>query len=141
VGGYFSQVVPRKALIALLVSSALAPAACGGDDAASTGPGRLSAEERAIVGQSQLAIRSYCRLIALYFPRWGPRPTMADTQAANDAVDRLIALARTDPEAQYREGETMRQVLGDTAEDLEGTNCSSGLVARLDRGLASLPQP
>jgi hypothetical protein len=42
---------------------------------------------------------------------------------------------------QYREGETMRQVLGDTAEDLEGTNCSSGLVARLDQGLASLPEP
>jgi hypothetical protein len=94
-----------------------------------------------MVAQSQLAIRSYCRLIGLYVTRRGPRPTTADTQAADDAVDRLIALARADPEAQYREGETMRQVLGDTAEDLEGTNCSSGLVARLNQGLASLPEP
>ena len=31
--------------------------------------------------------------------------------------------------------------LGDLAEDLEGSNCDPRLVARIDQGLAALPQP
>jgi hypothetical protein len=137
---YFAQVVPRQPLIVLLALGMLAPAACGdGDDASSAGPRRLSIEEESRVEESRLGIRSYCRRIAFYLAgRKGP-PTAVDTRRAYDAADSLISLARENPEAQNRNGDTMRQVLGDTAEDLEGTNCSSDLVARLERGLASLP--
>lgn len=89
--------------------------------------------------ESRLAIRSYCRRIALFLSGKQGRPTAADTQRAYDAVDRLIALARENPEARYRGQDTMRQVVGDTAEDLEGTNCSPALVRRLEQGLAILP--
>jgi hypothetical protein len=135
-------VVPRQALIVLLVFGPLLPAGCGGDDDASSArPRPLPPEAASSVSESQLAIRAYCRRIALYLAgREGP-PTMAHTRRAYAAVDSLISVAREDPEAQYREGVTMRQVVGDTAEDLEGTNCSRDLVARLEQGLASLPEP
>jgi hypothetical protein len=139
---YFAPVVPRQPLIVLLALGMLVPTACGGgDDASSVGPRRLSIDDQSRVSESRLAIRSYCRRIALYLAGKEGRPTTADTRQAYAAVDSLISIARENPEAQNRNGDTMRQVVGDTAEDLEGTNCSADLVARLERGLASLPGP
>jgi hypothetical protein len=47
----------------------------------------------------------------------------------------LARLALRKPEAPYATGQTIRQLAGDTAEDLEGTNCSPRLVVELERGL------
>jgi hypothetical protein len=130
----------RQTSILLLALGMLLPVACGdGDGGSGTTPRRLSAEQEVTVDRARLVIRSYCRHVGRHLAgRRGP-PTAAETQEAYDAVDTLIALAREDPEARYRGQETIRLVLGDTAEDLEGTNCAPQLVARLEQGLASLP--
>jgi hypothetical protein len=130
----------RQTLILLLALGMLLPVACGdGDTGSGTAPRRLSAKEESTVDRARLVIRLYCRQVGRYLAgRRGP-PTAKETQKAYDAVDTLVSLAREDPEARYRGQETIRLVLGDTAEDLEGTNCSPELVARLERGLASLP--
>jgi hypothetical protein len=52
-----------------------------------------------------------------------------------DGARRIALLARRKPEARYSPVQTVRQLAGDTAEDLEGTNCSRRLVAELERGL------
>ena len=52
---------------------------------------------------------------------------------------RLAALAAQAPEAGTPDGTTPRLALGDIAENLEGTNCDSRLVARIDEALGSLP--
>jgi hypothetical protein len=44
-------------------------------------------------------------------------------------------LARRKPEARFNASQTVRDLAGDTAEDLDGTNCSAALVAELERGL------
>jgi hypothetical protein len=119
----------------------LAPSGCGGSSGEKNSPQRLSLEERSEVVRSQRAIRSYCRLVGLFLVgRHGP-PTQAESERVRDAAAKLIESARAKPQAEYREQETMRQLLGDIAEDLEGTNCSSALVAQLQQGLRSLPAP
>ena len=56
------------------------------------------------------------------------------------AVDRLAAIARAKPAApQGRSGETVRDLMSDTAEDLQGSNCADNVVSRLDQALGSLP--
>jgi hypothetical protein len=119
----------------------LAPSGCGDQSAEESAPGRLSSDERSEVARSQRAIRSYCRLVGLFLMGRNHAPTRAESERVQDAVARLIELARDKPQAAYEEQRTMRQLLGDTAEDLEGTNCSSALVAQLQQGLRSLPAP
>jgi hypothetical protein len=128
-------------LILLLALSLLSPIGCGGDgDSSSTArPERLSATGEAKLNEARLDIRSYCRRIRLYLGGRESPPTTAQTRRAYRAVDSLVSVAGESPEAQYQGGGSVRQLLGDTAEDLEGTNCSRDLVARLERGLASLP--
>jgi hypothetical protein len=140
-GRYSFPAMWRRTLIVLLALGMLLPVACGdGEGGSGTAPRRLSAEEEAAVDRARTAIRSYCRQVGRHLAGGRP-PTAGETRTANDAVDSLVSLAREDPEARYRGEETIRLVLGDTAEDLEGTNCSPDLVARLERGLASLPRP
>jgi hypothetical protein len=87
-------------------------------------------EDRAVA-----TIRAYCRDVARYLSGRGDRPS---DDRALAAARRIAALARRKPEARYRGGQTARQVAGDLAEDLEGTNCSDLLVAELEQGLRPL---
>jgi hypothetical protein len=115
--------------------------ACGGDQSRSRAePQRLSAAEEAIVTDSQVALRSYCRNLALYLAGKRGTPTGPEAQQVADKLDGLIALVREKPEARSSGEETVRQVVEDMAEDLDGTNCSRGFEQKLDQALATLPQ-
>jgi hypothetical protein len=119
----------------------LAPSGCGDSSREENVPQRLSSHERSEIARSQRAIRSYCRVVGLFLTGRNPPPTRAESERVQDAAATLIERAREKPQAEYEEQQTMRQLLGDTAEDLEGTNCSSALVAQLQQGLRSLPAP
>jgi hypothetical protein len=95
----------------------------------------LTAAERAAARAGHAAIRSYCRRVGLYLA--GRRgPPGAEVQRRAIAGARAIArVARSKPEARFSAVQTARDLAGDTAEDLEGTNCSSRLVVELSRGL------
>jgi hypothetical protein len=73
-----------------------------------------------------------------FFAGDGPQPGRPELEQAFGAVDGIVALAREKPDAVH-EGRTLRQLVGDTTEDLEGTNCAASLVDRLRQGLASIP--
>ena len=77
-------------------------------------------------------IRAYCRGVARYAAGRG-RPPVGDDALA--AARRIAALAARKPDAPYSGSQTARNLAGDLAEDLEGTNCSRALVAELARGL------
>lgn len=119
----------------------IAPIGCGDEESRSARPQRLSAAEQSIVTGAQAGIRSYCRKIGLYLTRGQPLPTPLETQQVNGQVDRLIALAREKPEAEFRNRGTLRSLLGDMIEDLDGANCSDALQRRLAEGRAALPRP
>lgn len=98
-------------------------------------PSRLTAPERAAAEAGREAIRSYCRRLGLHLAgRRGPPEERARRRAVEGART-LASLARRKPQTPFAPGQTLRQLAADTAEDLEGTNCSAGLVAELERGL------
>ena len=56
------------------------------------------------------------------------------------AVDRLASIATAKPAATYAQsGRKVRELLGDIAEDLEGSNCAENVVKRIDQTRATLP--
>ncbi len=112
---------------------------CGGGDSASPSERRLSPGERAAVTRSIDSIHAYCRQVQRYVGRQGPPPAAQAGERAQRAVAEIIAVARTAPDAEYALSQPMRTLVGDTAENLEATNCSSQLVRLLQRGLAELP--
>jgi hypothetical protein len=130
-------------IVAVAVVASLT--ACGGGDGGSGGatnaaPERLTAQKQREVRRSQTAIVAYCNRFARSALSGRGAPPPAAQERAVAAVDTLIALARGKPDAIYRTGVDMRLLLGDTAEDLEGSNCDERLVARLDQALATLPR-
>ena len=68
-------------------------------------------------------------------PAVGDRPGARVQRRAVAGARALARLALRKPEAPYATDQTIRQLAGDTAEDLEGTNCSARLVVELERGL------
>jgi hypothetical protein len=135
----------RLGLAALLfLLSAVAPAAlagCGSSPSEDSAKAKLTPSEQKEVRTSQAAIQSYCRTILLYLERRTGPPTEGETAGAVEAVDRLAAIARAKPAApQGRSGETVRDLMSDTAEDLQGANCADNVVQRIDQALASLPE-
>jgi hypothetical protein len=95
----------------------------------------MTAVERAAAATGYEAIRSYCRRLGLYLTgRRGMPGTRVQRRAVTGART-LARLARRKPEATYVRGQTISQLAADTAEDLEGTNCSGRLVVELERGL------
>ena len=98
-------------------------------------PQRLTAAERAGAAAGHEAIRTYCRRLGLHLAGRRAAPGSATLRRAAQGARTIAALARRKPEATYAPGQTARQLAGDTAEDLEGTNCSGRLVAELVRGL------
>ena len=134
----------RLGLAALvLLLSPVAPAAlagCGSSSGRDSSTAKLTPAEQSNVRASQSAIQSYCRTILLYLERRTDPPTEGETARALGAVDRLAAIARAKPAApQGRGGETVRDLMSNTAEDLQGANCADNLVTRIDQALESLP--
>lgn len=128
-------------LVPLLAVAATMLGGCGDDDSSPARPERLSAREQSTVRGAQFQIRSYCRQVALYLARRRDAPTQAETGRAYDAVDRLAVIAHDKPAAALPlVGRTVRELLGDIAEDLEGSNCADNVVRRIDQALATLPQ-
>jgi len=112
-------------------------AGCGDSEPAqqSTEPQRLTAAERAAAASGHDAIRSYCRRLGLHLAGRGDRPGVRVQRRAIAGARSLARLALRKPDAPYAAAQTIRQLAGDTAEDLEGTNCSARLVVELERGL------
>jgi hypothetical protein len=133
--------VSGRARISVCTAVALAGlyvAACGSsepDRPARLQPQRLTAAERAAARSGHEAIRVFCRRLALHLATGRPPPGPAARQRAVEGARTIAALARRKPEAPYGPNQTAGQLAGDTAEDLEGTNCSARLVAELTRGL------
>jgi hypothetical protein len=126
-------------LPAVAVALAIVLGGCGEGSEAPSAPRTLTAGEHARVTAARASIRSYCASVRDYLTGEGSAPPTSVARRALGSVDLLAALAQSHPEAHYDSYETMREVLGDTAEDLEGTNCSATLVHRLERALAALP--
>jgi hypothetical protein len=109
--------------------------ACG-DDNAPPRAKSLTASELTTVQSSRDAIRAYCRRVGLSIARGEVTQLATLLDQALAAADRLGELARAKPAAHVDPQSTTYDVLADTAEDLDGTNCSPAIVQRLERGLA-----
>jgi hypothetical protein len=121
-----------------MLAIALSLAACGGGD--SSDDTVLSSRQSGAVTTSLETIRQYCRSVGRFLTRRGGAPTRAQVEGSADASATLVDVARQRPEGKYLQ-QTMRTLLGDTAENLEATNCSPELVQILQHGLAALPPP
>jgi hypothetical protein len=142
-----------RVLASLLACTAVAAAfpACGDGGSSAGGtttverpspspPAPLSAPQQAAVRGTQRRIQSYCRDLVLFLERRRRAPTTSETARTYDAVDRLVAIARAEPRATHPEtGRTVRELLGDISEDLQGSNCAPNVIERIERGLATLP--
>jgi hypothetical protein len=133
--------LPRRSALATFVvlAAVSVPVGCGSDNSPSK-PVELSASDQSAIREAQVEIRSYCRELALELARRRGPPTESDTAQAYSAVDRLAGIARVKPTAtQPLAGRTVRELLGDLAEDLEGSNCAPNVVQRINQALAALP--
>jgi hypothetical protein len=126
----------RSSLLAILLAAAIA-AGCGGDDG--NDPQRLSAAELEQARESNDAIRLYCRNVAAFLSGRRERPTAVEQARTVTAAAWLIQVARANPDAAYDRAQTMRDLVGNLTEDLEGTNCSPVLVRRLNDGFETIP--
>ena len=139
----------RPALATAVGLSLMAIASCGegdspgtaGTTAAGTAAKRFTADEQALVTRADRTVGRYCGELALSLTGRKKPPSAEEQVRAFTATDRLIELAREKPAAPVETGVEMGLFLGDLAEDLEGSNCDSRLVERIDQGLATLPQP
>jgi hypothetical protein len=138
----------RPALVTAVGLSLLAIAACGDDGSPGTSgttpagaaAKRLTAAEQALVTRSDRAVSRYCGEFALSLTGERKPPSAEEQARVFAATDRLIELAREKPAARVQPGVDTELFLGDLAEDLEGSNCDSRLVERIDQALATLPR-
>jgi len=139
----------RRTAVAAVGLSLMAIGSCGDDDSAQTASTtatgaaarRLTGAEQALVTRSERAVQRYCGKLALSLTGRRKPPSPAEQGRAFAATNRLIELARRKPAATGETGVEMGLLLGDLAEDLEGSNCDPLLVQRIDEALATLPQP
>ena len=139
----------RPAAAAAVGLSLMAIASCGNGEspqtAGTTPTGaaarRLTSAEQALVARSERTVQRYCGKLALSLTGQARPPSAEEASRAFAATDSLIELARAKPAASIENGVEMELFLGDLAEDLEGSNCDSRLVERIDQALATLPQP
>ena len=139
----------RPALATAVGLSLLAIASCGdGDSSGAAGTTfagaaakRLTADEQSLVTRSDRSVERYCGKLALSLTGQRKPHSASEQGRAFAATDRLIELAGRKPAAPTETGLEMGLFLGDLAEDLEGSNCDSRLVERIDQALATLPRP
>jgi hypothetical protein len=129
----------------IVVLLLVAPLTGCGDDNSSSAPTAqkrepLPAVEQETVREARSEIQSYCRELTLYLARRRGPPTEEEAGRVYGAVDRLAAIARAQPSGtQGSTGGTIRDLLGDIAEDLQGSHCADNVVARIDQALGDLP--
>jgi hypothetical protein len=124
-------------LVIVLMALALAFAGCG--NGGSNSAKHLSTAETARVGGAQSALDSYCRRLRLSLAGRGAPLAPSYFEGVEGRIEDLIALARNKPKALYgQQEETLPEVLGDMAESLQATNCSTRLEQDLEQGLATL---
>ena len=87
-------------------------------------PEQLSAGEQAAVRKAQVEIQSYCRELTLYLARRRGPPTEDETGRATARGPARRDRTREAGCDQRQSGRTVRELLGDIAEDLEGSNCA-----------------
>ena len=118
----------------------LAAGGCGSEDRTPSAvepaaTPRLTESERAAARAGERAIRSYCRALGLHLAGRRSAPGAEVLRRAVEGARAIALIAQRKPGARYTPAQTARQLAGDTAEDLEGTNCSGRLVAELRGGL------
>ena len=123
------------ARLAVPAAAVLLASGCGGGPGESKQPVRLTAAQVAEVERAQARVHAYCAQVGLYLAgRHGP-PSRQAGQSASDSIRQLGSLARNNTRARDTEGQTVAEVMGDIAEDLEGSDCSDSLVSQLDQQL------
>jgi hypothetical protein len=143
-------VIVARGLAALATAlCVLGLAGCGGDAGPSTVAStttispravhRLTASERRLIADSEMAIEVYCRRSTLGLVKPRKRPSADQRARALDSVDALVALAHEKPAGRVRRAVDVRLLLSDLAEDLEGSNCDPAIISRIDQGLAGIP--
>ena len=99
----------------------------------------LSAAEKRRIRALEGRIGTHCVQVAQSLVDPDARPSPAEEAAAFKAADDLVALARAKPTALFDVGQDLRLLVGDVIENLEGANCDPRMVARLERGFATIP--
>lgn len=102
-------------------------------------PPRLTAAERRALRVAEGRIETHCVQIARSIVDRDARPSPAEEARAFAAADDFIALARAKPTAELDVGQDLRLFLGDVIENLEGANCDPRMIARLEKGLSTIP--
>jgi hypothetical protein len=136
----------RAALgLAALALAGTGLAGCGdgggseGNLSTTTAEATLSPAEQRTAQAAERTIASYCQKLGAAAAGQRAAPTAGERAEAFDRVDRLLELAASKPLAEIEAGVDMRLFISDLAENLEGSNCDTGLVEALDAGLAELP--
>lgn len=135
--------VGRRIAATAVLAAALALSACGSSpDRTSTArtvtePPPLAAAEAQTITETRAAVDAYCVHVGERVAT-GREPTAARFERVVAEIERLERLAARKPLAPAPDGSTPRFALGDIAEDLEGSNCDSRLVRRIDETLAAL---
>ncbi len=97
-----------------------------------------SAAEKRRLRTLESRIGRHCVEVAQSLAQPEARPTPAEEARAFKAADDLVAIVRAKPNALFGLGQDLRLYLGDVIENLEGANCDPRMVARLERGLATV---
>jgi hypothetical protein len=131
-------VTVRDAAAAAVVVALALVAGCGSEERAPPArpePQRLTTAERAAARTGHAAIQSYCRRLGLHITGRGSAPGPEAERRAVEGARAIAGVARRKPAAPYDSTETIRDLAADTAEDLDGTNCSPRVVFELEQGL------
>ena len=90
--------------------------------------------------RAEARIEAHCIAVARSLVEPEAAPTAGEQARAFAAADRLVAIVRASPRAEFDLGQDLRLYLGDVIENLEGSNCDPRMIDRLERGLATVPR-
>ena len=134
---------PRRratAVVATVTALALVTGACGDGDGATTETiqqAPLTPAEMKVIDGAREAVDGYCVEVAAALS--GERAvTEPARERATAAIDRLAALAARNPDATAPDGTDASLALSDIAEFLEGSNCDSRLIERIEEQLGAI---
>jgi hypothetical protein len=132
-------------LVAAVVAAALA-VGCGGEEdseapettAALPSDAALTRAEQRTLAHSEQAIQAYCIRVGQAAGGGRELPSVAAQERAFESLEDLIGVVTTKPAAEVQPGVDARLLLGDLAENLEGSNCDPRLVERIDAALGAI---
>lgn len=125
----------RPLIAAVVLSAAAVLPGCGGDDGGATATDPVLSGD---VAAAKATISDYCAAAAADESSGKPRQeTVMKRSDALIAVDKLLGIARNDPEGAAGDGVSMRQVLEDEATTL--ADCDPQLGQMVQSSLDTLP--